>query len=353
MNQDDSEICILPPFNNLHAQVIAGARSRTSSPPVRPCRTRFRATPTRSARPTSGPTSKPSSASTSAPNIGLTGNGLSGTMTPTGNGDWAATGIPLTPLMDDGTLNPYAARPGSTSRAAARPMATTQAVVPVSWEISCNLCHNRPGFAGGGRHPRSARPSARHQPSEPEARALCASCHADPALGTAGVPGVSSMSSAMHTAHATRFTDAVLPQVGGINCYACHPGHQDPVPARHPLRQGHPLRRLPRHDGRRGQARAARPGSTSRSAPTATTSRATVRRAGQALQAVARPQRRDVRRLPRLAPRHHPDRHRQRQRPGDHHSGPRRHHRQLRRLPQAPARRRLQPLSGRRGRGRY
>ncbi len=50
---------------------------------------------------------------------------------------------------------------------------------------------------------------------------LCASCHADPALGTSGLKGVKSMSSAMHGSHANRM-QAVAHL--GNTCYACHPG---------------------------------------------------------------------------------------------------------------------------------
>jgi hypothetical protein len=49
---------------------------------------------------------------------------------------------------------------------------------------------------------------------------FCAQCHADPAVGSAGRPGVSTLSSAMHTAHAPRMAAAHLDN----DCYACHPG---------------------------------------------------------------------------------------------------------------------------------
>jgi hypothetical protein len=223
MNQDDSEICILPPFNNLHAQVIArGEEPRiiTSGATVSysiPGNT-FSA----------GKTNFWSFANalfgvTLAPNIGLTGNGLSGTMTPTGTGDWVATGIPLTPLMDDGSLQPYALSSISVTRGTAT-MAATRAVVPVSWEVSCKLCHNRPGFASVAADILEAHDRLHHTNLQSQKPVLCASCHADLALGTAGTPGVPTMSSSMHSAHANRFTPAVLQQVGGINCYACHPG---------------------------------------------------------------------------------------------------------------------------------
>lgn len=54
---------------------------------------------------------------------------------------------------------------------------------------------------------------------------LCASCHADPALGTQGVPGVKSLSHAMHGSHADRMQRVVSLGLGNV-CYACHPGFQ-------------------------------------------------------------------------------------------------------------------------------
>ena len=169
------------------------------------------------------------------PDVGLTGNGLSGAMTPTGQNDWAATGIPVTPIDDRGKLDPY---PISeiTVASAGRALATTHAVVPVSWEISCNLCHPNPNVSPGtpvtdadvefdilDRH------DVKHQ-TQLHASAvsgkpvLCAECHADPALGTPGVPHVKSLSHAMHGSHALRVVS--LTAMGKNACYACHPGFE-------------------------------------------------------------------------------------------------------------------------------
>jgi hypothetical protein len=223
MNQDDSEICILPPYNNLHAQVIArGEEPRiiTSGATV----SYSILGNTYSAGKTNfWSYAQPLFNVALPPNVGLTGNGLAGTMSVTSNNDWAATGIPLTPIMDNGSLNSYAlSRINVTQNG--NLMATTQAVVPVSWEISCNLCHNRPGFNSVAADILEAHDRLHNTSLQNQKPVLCASCHADPALGTSGVPGVPTMSSSMHTAHASRFTPAVLAQTGGVNCYACHPG---------------------------------------------------------------------------------------------------------------------------------
>jgi hypothetical protein len=222
MNEDFSELCILPPYNNLHAQVIDRSGDDPQIIDDGSVQVHYQI-----------PGNTYSVGKTDfwsyayalfgvhlKPNIGLTGNGLSGLLKPTGDGDFAATGIPLTPITDAGVENPY--QLGLISvKSGGRVVATTQPVVPVSWEISCDLCHNTAGVSTAtdiltkhdvlhGTHLLSHKP------------VLCASCHADPALGTAGTPGVSTLSHAMHGAHAPR-----MGQVAGkvsVDCYACHPG---------------------------------------------------------------------------------------------------------------------------------
>ncbi|MCA9129472.1 MAG: hypothetical protein KDB22_20440 [Planctomycetales bacterium] len=233
MNQDFSRLCILPPFNNLHAQVIR----RGKEPDI----------VTNGVDVTYAIPSNTHSADKTnfwlyaqqlfgvalQPNVGLTGNGLSGVMQPTGNNDWSATGIPVTPIDDRGSLNPY---PLSEIKVQSRgtTLATTHAVVPVSWEISCNLCH--PNVPAGTPvtaaevefdilrdHDRMHNTTLELSAANGQS-VLCASCHADPALGTPGVQGVSSLSHAMHGAHADRV--APLRAMGKNSCYACHPGFQ-------------------------------------------------------------------------------------------------------------------------------
>lgn len=219
MNQDFSELCILPPFNTMHAQVI----DRTGGDPriVTSGITLNYSIPgnTRSYDKTNFWTyaqalfGKPF-----AQDIGLGGIGLTGTMTVDTTGQWVATGIPLTPLTDAGQLNTYqlakliAVRNGTV-------VGKTQAVIPVSWEISCNICHNTPGISPATDILRK-HDQLHGTTLESQKPVLCASCHADPALGAAGTPGVSTLSHAMHTAHSTRMGPANLK----VDCYACHPG---------------------------------------------------------------------------------------------------------------------------------
>lgn len=218
MNSDFSEIMVLPPFNTLHAQVIRRGVEPdivTGDVTIRyiiPANTHAASKSNFWSYPQSllGPPP--------APNVGLAGNGMAGTMSYTGNGDWAAVGIPITPTDDFGRENPYSLATITVIRdgiVAAR----TQAVVPVSTEMSCILCHNATGISTASDilldHDRLHGTSLMTQRP-----VLCAACHASNALGLPGQQGVPNLSSAMHTAHSGRMGQVNLPEV----CYACHPG---------------------------------------------------------------------------------------------------------------------------------
>jgi len=84
-------------------------------------------------------------------------------------------------------------------------LAETVAVIPVSWEISCNYCHDTPGISVATDILRK-HDEMHNTALEFQKPVLCAGCHADPALGTTGVPGVSTFSHAMHGSHALRMT---------------------------------------------------------------------------------------------------------------------------------------------------
>ncbi len=221
MNQDFSELCILPPYNVLRAQVIqrggephivtSGVSIKFSIPSNTHSidKTNFWAF------------DQPLFGVNLAPNIGLTGNGMSGGMTPNPRGDWEVTGIPITPLDDSGRENPFPLASVIVRSGGGGVIAQTQAVVPVSWEISCNICHNSPGISTETdilrKHDSHNGTDLEH--SKP---VLCASCHADNALGTSGQPGVKNLSRAMHSFHAPVMAQANL----DVDCYACHPGQR-------------------------------------------------------------------------------------------------------------------------------
>jgi hypothetical protein len=218
MNSDFSEIMVLPPFNNLRAQVIRRGvepsivTSGVTVSYVIPANTHSadKTNFWRYPQAIFGPAP--------APNVGLTGNRLSGNMVYSGLQDFVATGIPITPIDDMGRESPYSVATitvmqGSTLEA------RTQAVVPVSTEMSCILCHNRPGVSTATdilqRHDELHGTSLMSQRP-----VLCANCHGSNALGLPGDPNRHNLSRAMHGAHASRMGQINLPEV----CYACHPG---------------------------------------------------------------------------------------------------------------------------------
>ena len=221
MNQDFSELMILPPFNTVRAQVVR----RGGEPDIMTGDVTVRY---------SVPGNTHSSDKTNfwtyaeklfgvpiPPDVGLTGNRLSGTMVPrivSGHNDWEASGVPITPISDDGRETSYSLATILVERNGSV-VARTQAVVPVSWEISCFLCHTS-ATETVGKDILRKHDTMHGTTLLANMPVNCASCHADAALGTPGTPGVKSLSHAMHGSHANRMAAAGL----AVNCYACHPG---------------------------------------------------------------------------------------------------------------------------------
>lgn len=218
MNEDFSEIMILPPFNTVHAQVIQrGDDPRIVSKGVK-IKYSFVKNTTSSDK-TNFWDFDEALFGVDLPNdVGLTGNGLKGRMKPTGGNDWNVVGVPLTPVNDNGKLQPYQLAKIRVSADGAV-LATTKAVAPVSWEIHCDYCHNTEGISVAKSILRSH--DTLHQTNlEAQSESgpvACMNCHAQAPLGTTGTP---SLSSAIHSAHASRMDLVTLNNA----CYACHPG---------------------------------------------------------------------------------------------------------------------------------
>ena len=156
-----------------------------------------------------------------APNVGLTGLGLSGQMS-AGNGYFNAIGIPLTEQNDDGTVNHYQTAVVEVRDAGNNLLAETRTVAPLSTEMHCANCHFDGGIenisTGNYRmnilvlHDMHNGTNLTGGPIP----VLCASCHPDNALGTTGT--LPPLSHAMHMHHS-----AVIPTTLD-GCYMCHPG---------------------------------------------------------------------------------------------------------------------------------
>ncbi len=274
MDSDTSVFSILPPFNNFHAQVVVGGHLVTNGSYT--VTYEAVADPTGSINRTSiGKSDFWAHAGAlfgaSLPlDQGLAGFRMPGAAnTPqampfhTGMADYSADGVPITPYDDAGAMNPYPLMRLVARNTSGQVVASSDIVVPVSAEMACVSCH------GSGGNPAARPPSGWvHGPAATDDRlnivklhderhlgtplytaalagagysaaglyatavvqgtpVLCARCHGSNALGTAGHPGVSKLTSAMHTGHA----DAPLPDGRRLDdvpdrssCYTCHPG---------------------------------------------------------------------------------------------------------------------------------
>lgn len=147
-------------------------------------------------------------------NIGLTGKGLSGLMDTSGNG-FRVVGIPNTPYTDNNLVTeaPFQTFHLIAKTTSGTTLTATDNVIPVSNEIGCvqSGCHSSEQSIKN-EHPD-------YPGYDPNAPTLCAKCHASNALGTPGIPQAKSFSFRMHDQH------KFIQPANSINtCYKCHPG---------------------------------------------------------------------------------------------------------------------------------
>lgn len=164
------------------------------------------------------------------PDTGLTGRGMSGTMTlDEEHRAFTAENIPVLPY-GEGLPNPY---PVFTIEARSQDgelLAVTQVAVPVSTELGCKNCHggswSRDGVMGVSartasdvlrKHDRRHKTTLMAQ-AESGAPVSCQSCHADPLTDAPGKPELLSLSAAMHGFHANYLSGLS----GAEACNACH-----------------------------------------------------------------------------------------------------------------------------------
>lgn len=165
------------------------------------------------------------------PNIGLTGKGLSGSMDVHAD-HFAAEGIPLTEYNDGdhATRQPYQLANINVRDAGNNVLATNQVVAPVSTEMRCDNCHFDGAFGiSTGRvdtniltlhdeENQDEYPNGHEGALMNRRPVLCAECHATNALGAPGAGDVPNLSKAMHSKHAGKVPDST------DGCYNCHPG---------------------------------------------------------------------------------------------------------------------------------
>ncbi len=182
-------------------------------------------------------------------------------------GYWEAVGIPTVPYDDKGTFNPYPMAQLVAKDLSGNVLATANIVLAVSDEMSCKTCHasgsdvNAQPASGWVNNADPAKDvkfnilkkhddrwaitqylpqlkttgytyqSSLYQTAVGGTPVLCAACHSDNALGTAGITGIQSLTSDMHTLHGSQIllsTSTTLDQnskTSDLNsCYLCHPG---------------------------------------------------------------------------------------------------------------------------------
>lgn len=221
MNKVHANLSVLPPYNNLFAQVIRRGNAATDPAILTTGITVEYSIPgnTYSVGKTDFWTYAPALFGvTLPPNVGLTGKGLTGSLD-RGVSMFSAHGIPVTPWPDADLANehPYQQALLIARDAGGLEMARSTPVIPVSTELNC---------MGAGCHTGEDQILRSHPTVsgfDPAARPiLCARCHASPALGTTGDPEAFYFSFRMHDTH--RFMDETM--TGTAECYQCHPGGQ-------------------------------------------------------------------------------------------------------------------------------
>lgn len=280
LDADYSVFSILPPFNNVVAQLITPSGQLVDATTGITLTYEAVADPSGSTNSTSiGKTNYWQYAAqlygaSSTPDSGLVGNDMPGPSNipqpmhwDAAAKAWTALGVPIAPRNDAGHHRTYplmrvvARDQGGTELASATP------VLPVSDEMDCRLCHGsgaadaaKPvaGWSFDANSERDYRlnilrlhdqkqagnpayasalallglnPAGLHATVVLDGKSiLCGGCHATNALGTSGVPGAAALTSAMHAGHA-----GVVDPISGMTldandnrsaCYRCHPGSE-------------------------------------------------------------------------------------------------------------------------------
>lgn len=271
-----SVFAILPPYNNLHAQLMDRLTSKLVNTGVT---ISYQATAdTRGSLNTTsiGKTDfwswvAPLFGTPLSSDMGLAGNPVPGIVPAamaydTTHNYWKAEGIPIVPYDDSGITNYYPMVKVVAKNSRGKVLASTTTVLPVSDELACDHCHT------SGTGDPMAQPSPDwvydQNPDKDWKRnilllhdnkntdkalyisalaqngysaagllstadagkpILCANCHPSNALGKAGIAGIKQLTTSMHSWHAVNAMDdnTGMPldlTMDRTGCYYCHPG---------------------------------------------------------------------------------------------------------------------------------
>ncbi len=274
--KDYSVFSILPPYNNLHAQLVSTSGGLVTSGVT--LTYEAMADATGSINTTSVTKTnfwswvKSLFGSSLADDVGLAGNATtSNTPRPmtynTTNKWFEAEGIPITPYDDKGAKNFYPMVKVVAKDAAGKVLATARTVLPVSDEMSCKSCHASSTISADARpaagwvndadpekdwkknilrlHDEKKmtnpaftaaldqlgfNPAGLAATAEAGKPILCAACHSSNALPGTGIVGITPLTQALHTQHAS--VKAPVSQLtldsssNRTSCYLCHPGSE-------------------------------------------------------------------------------------------------------------------------------
>lgn len=220
MQSDYSQIMLFPPKSTIRAQIIRRGEEPRKSTSGLTATYRFVSNTHSSDKTNFWQYVQPLMGVQPARDVGLTGYGMFGSMARDSvHRGFEATSIPVTPFDDDGKENPYQIAHITVRNSSGVVIAETETVVPVSAELNCALCHD---FSDASVATQVLEAHDRRDGTHLAGTGPvnCTSCHADASIGAPGQPGVSSLSTAMHHAHAPRMPFTNIEN----NCYACHPG---------------------------------------------------------------------------------------------------------------------------------
>lgn len=276
IDNDYSVFAILPPYNNLHAQLVDRLTGKEVTGGVT---LTYAATAD-----TRGSLNSTSQGKTNfwqwvSALFGMTlpaDTGLAGNRTPGAApspmtydpvaGYWKAEGIPIVPYDDAGSTNYYPMVTVEARDSRGTVIATTVTVLPVSDELACSRCHTS-GIGDPMAQPspdwvydanpvkdwrrnilllhdtknaanplyidalaqKGYAPAGLLATSDGGTPILCAGCHPSNALGTRGGAGVKQLTSSMHSWHGVNAMDDATGMPLGetmdrSGCYYCHPG---------------------------------------------------------------------------------------------------------------------------------
>ncbi|BCO27549.1 hypothetical protein MIZ03_2437 [Rhodoferax lithotrophicus] len=273
--KDYSVFSILPPYNNLHAQLVNSAKGGLVTSGVN-LTYEAMADATGSINTTSVAKTnfwswvKSLFGATLSADVGLKGNAMTSAaprpLTYNATNKWfEAEGIPITPYDDQGKKNFYPMVKVVAKDATGKILATARTVLPVSDEMSCKSCHASSTVSSDAKpaagwvkdadaekdwkknilrlhdERKLANPAFTaaltklgYNPSGLMATAsagqpvLCAACHSSNALPGTGVAGITPLTQALHTLHA-KVKDPISQltldsSTNRTSCYMCHPG---------------------------------------------------------------------------------------------------------------------------------